>query len=121
MFFFLVVFTNLPFRIFGQEAAAGTETQDSLIEPEDSDEDNTREKASGELLNLSLGDSSVSLILAGRWKGTLEAGWGFALTPLGTTAITGDNPFFAQEGDLTLSLWMMDRWFVEASLWTIQR
>ena len=123
VFFFLIVFTVFAFPLFGQETAAGTDSQNSPpeitaeteIEPEAAGENESREKASGELLNLSLGDSSVSLVLAGRWKGTLEAGWGFALTPLGTTAITGNNPLFAQEGDLTLSLWMMDRWFVEAS------
>ena len=113
VFFFLIVFTLLTIPLLGQEAPAGSESQDSVSEIPPEDE--TKEKASGELLNLSLGDSSVSLMIAGRWKGTLEAGWGFALTPLGTTAISGDSPFFAQEGDLSLSLWMMDRWFVEAS------
>ena len=73
------------------------------------------EEAPGELVNLSLGDSAVSLNMSGRWKGTLEGSWGVALTPLGASAVTGDTPLFTQEGDLTLSLWIRDRWFVEAS------
>ena len=70
---------------------------------------------SGELMNLSLGDSSVSLNIRGRWKGTLNASLGMAFTPFGVKALLGEEPFFAQEGDLTLSLWLRDRWFLEAS------
>ena len=77
--------------------------------------DEPSEEVPGELLNLGLGDSSVSLRLYGRWKGTLNAGIGFAHTPFGVEALTGDEPFFTQEGDLTLSLWMLNRWFLEAS------
>ena len=73
------------------------------------------EEAPGELINLSLSDSSVSLRIAGRWKGTLEGGWGMAFSPLGNSAISGENPFFTQEGELTLSLWLNNRWFMEAS------
>ena len=73
------------------------------------------EEAPGELVNLNLNDSAVSLRIAGRWKGSLQAGIGFALTPLGTKAITDDTPFFTQEGDMTLSLWIRDRWFLETS------
>ena len=73
------------------------------------------DEAPGELVNLSINDSSVSLRLSGRWKGTLEGSLGFALTPFGTRALAGDNPIFSQEGDITLSLWLRDRWFVEAS------
>jgi len=67
-----------------------------------------------ELLSLNLGDASVSLNLHGRWKGTINASMGFAFTPLGSEALKGDTPFFMQEGDLSLSLWIWDRWFVEA-------
>ena len=73
------------------------------------------DEAPGELVNLSLNDTSVSLRIAGRWKASLEAGIGFALTPLGAAAITSDTPFFTQEGDLTLSLWIKEKWFVESS------
>jgi hypothetical protein len=41
---------------------------------------------------------------------------GFALTPLGLQAVSQNSPLlFTQEADLTLSLWIRDRWFVEAS------
>ena len=73
------------------------------------------EEAPGELMNLNLGDSEVSLVAKGRWKGSLQAGWGFALTPFGTRALSSDTPFFSQEVDLTLSLWIRERWFVEAN------
>jgi hypothetical protein len=73
-------------------------------------------EAASELVSMDLGDSSVSLLMSGYWKGTLQASWGLASTPLGTTAISGDSPLlFTQEADLTLSLWIRERWFVEAS------
>jgi hypothetical protein len=73
-------------------------------------------EAASELAALELGDSSVSLFMSGYWKGSLQANWGIAFTPLGTTAISGDSPLlFTQETDLTLSLWIRERWFVEAS------
>ncbi|MDR1863831.1 MAG: hypothetical protein LBQ67_07920 [Treponema sp.] len=53
--------------------------------------------------------------MSGYWKGSLQANWGIALTPLGTAAVSGDSPLlFTQEADLTLSLWIRERWFVEA-------
>ncbi|MDR2618974.1 MAG: hypothetical protein LBC62_08900, partial [Treponema sp.] len=73
-------------------------------------------EAGSELVNLSLGDSSVSLMVAGYWKGTLGANWGIALTPFGNQAFSGDSPIlFTQEADLTLSLWIREKWFVEGS------
>ncbi|MCL2478095.1 MAG: hypothetical protein FWF22_01235, partial [Treponema sp.] len=68
-----------------------------------------------ELLSMDLADSSVSLQIFGSWKGTLSAGWGIALTPFGNSALAGDTPLFMQEADLTLSLWIRNRWFVEGS------
>jgi hypothetical protein len=74
------------------------------------------DEAGSELVNLSLGDSSVSLMVAGSWKGSLGVNWGVAFTPFGAQAFSGDSPLlFAQEVDLTLSLWIRDRWFVEGS------
>ena len=87
---------------------------EDLPDPENSTK-KTGARSQGELINLDLNDASVSLFLRGRWKGTLQASFGFALTPFGASALTGDTPFFAQEGDLTLSLWILDRWFVEAN------
>jgi hypothetical protein len=74
------------------------------------------DEAASELVSMDLGDSSVSLLMSGYWKGSLRANWGIALTPLGTTAASGDSPLlFTQEADLTLSLWIRERWFLEAA------
>jgi hypothetical protein len=82
------------------------ETLTEYITPEDP----------AELLDLNLWDADVSLFLSGYWKGTLAGNLGLALTPLGMEAASTDSPIlFTQETDLTLSLWIQDRWFVEAS------
>jgi hypothetical protein len=74
------------------------------------------QESSSELMSLSLGNSQVSLLVAGYWKGTLSASWGVAFTPLGASALSSSSPIlFQQEADLTLSLWIRERWFVEAS------
>jgi hypothetical protein len=74
------------------------------------------EEARSELMSVDLGDTDVSLYMAGSWKAEATASMGFALTPLGVQAISQNSPLlFTQEADLTLSLWIRDRWFVEAS------
>ncbi|MDL2228867.1 hypothetical protein LJC14_01300 [Treponema sp. OttesenSCG-928-L16] len=74
------------------------------------------EEASPNLFSMELGDSDVSLMLSGYWKGTLSGSMGFALTPLGAQGASGDAPIlFSQEADITLSLWIRERWFLEAS------
>jgi len=67
-------------------------------------------------MDIALDDPAVSLRISGRWRGTLQGGWGLALTPLGTTLISDESPFFTQESDLTLSLWIRERWFVEVGV-----
>jgi hypothetical protein len=72
-------------------------------------------EAPPELLSFSLGDSDVSLFLRGSWKGTLAANWGMSRSEFGWQAASTDSPLlFTQEADLTLSLWLRERWFVEA-------
>jgi hypothetical protein len=72
-------------------------------------------EAKAELISLDIGDSSVSLQISGYWKGTFNVGLGINFTPFGNIFTMGDAPLFAQEADLTLSLWIRERWFVEAS------
>ncbi|MFP3041458.1 hypothetical protein LQZ19_06505 [Treponema primitia] len=73
------------------------------------------EEASPELLSFDLGDSEVSLFLKGSWKGTLTGSWGLSHSDLGLQAASVDSPIlFAQEADITLSLWIRERWFLEA-------
>ena len=116
VFFCLFIFLAFPPCLPGEEPSTGNGTQNesSAIDVE-AQKRKITDEAPAELVNLNLGDSSVSLNLSGRWKGTLEGSWGMALTPFGSSAITGENPIFAQEGDLTLSLWIRNRWFVETS------
>ncbi|MDR1319031.1 MAG: hypothetical protein LBJ90_05350 [Treponema sp.] len=72
-------------------------------------------EANAELVSLKLGDSEVSLQVSGFWKGTLQGNFGLSFTPLGTEVVSPDSPIlFTQEADLTLSLWIRNRWFVEA-------
>ncbi|MDR2553287.1 MAG: hypothetical protein LBD31_09000 [Treponema sp.] len=73
------------------------------------------EEASSQLFRMDLRDAEVSLFMKGYWKGSLGAAWGLASSPLGTVPETGDSPvLFTQEADLTLSLWIWERWFLEA-------
>jgi hypothetical protein len=106
-FFFFFIFPS--FLLHPQEDPAPELNVEALREKI------TRE-AGAELLSLDIGDTDVSFFASGYWKGTLTGSWGIALTPLGTTAVSGDSPIlFQQEADLTLSLWIRRRWFVEAS------
>jgi len=73
-------------------------------------------EAPGELMNYSLGDASVSLFLTGSWKGELQGNLGFFSSPVGNGFISPETPLlFKQEVDLSMSLWIDDRWFVEAN------
>ena len=75
-----------------------------------------KEEASSSLFSLSRTDSSVNLLLQGSWEAGLTAQGGLALTELGLQAAATNNPFlFTQRADLTLSLWIEERWFIEAS------
>jgi hypothetical protein len=74
------------------------------------------EEAPPALVSLDLFDSNVSLFLSGFWKGSLTAKWGIAAGPLGTSVAANDSPvLFTQEADLSMGLWIHERWFVEAA------
>ncbi|MDR1419826.1 MAG: hypothetical protein LBI86_05590 [Treponema sp.] len=76
---------------------------------------NITREASTEIASITLGNSDVDLLVSGFWKGTLAGNLGFTRGSLGT-ALSTDSPFlFEQEADLTLSLWVRNRWFVEAN------
>jgi hypothetical protein len=69
-----------------------------------------------ELFAINLFDSDVSLNLFGFWKGTLTGSWGLSKTKFGWSVATNETPvLFTQEADITLSLWIKERWFVEAN------
>ena len=70
----------------------------------------------GEIMAFSLWDSNVSLFFTGSWKGELQGNAGFSVSPLGTVFAAPETPLlYKQEVDLTMSLWINDRWFVEAN------
>ena len=74
------------------------------------------EEASAQLFNMNIWDTNVSLYLNGYWKGSLSVNWGLANSPMGTAPETKDSPLlFTQEADLTLSLWIWQKWFLEVS------
>ncbi|MDR2943350.1 MAG: hypothetical protein LBV17_12255 [Treponema sp.] len=73
-------------------------------------------EAPEEIMGFSLGDSDVSLFLSGSWMGTLQGNAGFSYSALGTQFFAPETPLlFKQETDLTMSLWINNRWFVEAN------
>jgi hypothetical protein len=106
----LLLFFALPFPL----AADETDSAAPALDVEAGRRKITGE-ARSELMSVQLGDTDVSLYTAGSWKAEATASMGFALTPLGLQTISQNSPLlFTQEADLTLSLWIRDRWFVEA-------
>jgi len=69
-----------------------------------------------EFMRYSLGESSVVLFLTGSWKGELTGNLGFFSSPVGTGFTSPETPLlFKQEVDLSMALWINERWFVEAN------
>ena len=114
----IVILLFLPFAVFGQEETDTEQTMEETIEETDIDELRYRitGEARQELMNVSLGSSDVSLFAAGSWMGDLQGNFGFSNSPLGLGFASPDSPLlYKQEVDLTLSLWINSRWFVEAN------
>ncbi|MDR2659365.1 MAG: hypothetical protein LBC27_05175 [Spirochaetaceae bacterium] len=109
---------------FGQddvlpESAAGLEEEKTLREnllDVDAARQAIADEAPPALFSIDLFDNDVSLFLSGFWKGSLTAKWGIAAGPLGVGVAENDSPLlFTQEADLSLGLWIKERWFVEAA------
>jgi hypothetical protein len=104
-------------------ALPGTAENDSfrrVLDSSDTSADRHRkeitQEASSQLLNLGLLNSDAALFMSGYWKGSLSLNWGIANSPLGTAPYSDTTPLlFTQEADLTLSLWLWQKWFLEAS------
>ncbi len=83
------------------------------------------EEAPPYLLDLSLGGNDAELFLSGLWNASSEVALGMALHPplpeTGRRVTFGrrypgfETNFFAQTVDLTLSLWLYERYFFEAT------
>jgi hypothetical protein len=117
--FFLLLLLPGKFPLHGDEGA-GEKTPETPPPALELDVESLRRRitneASSELMSVTMGSTDVSILVSGYWKGTLTGSWGIALTPLGASAASGDSPIlFRQEADLTLSLWIRKRWFVEVS------
>jgi len=117
----ILILPAAPFFVFAQEESAPP-AEPSIEENAPATELNMDElrkriygEAPQEILGFSLGDAGVSLLLTGSWKGTLQGNPGFFISPVGTGFADPQEPIFAQEADITLSLWINDRWFVEAN------
>ncbi|WP_461246120.1 hypothetical protein [Treponema sp. R6D11] len=114
----IVILIFLPFAIFGQEYADMEPAQEEPATELDMDELRYRitGEARQELMKVSLGSSDVSLFAAGSWMGDLQGNLGFSYSRLGLGFASPDSPIlYKQEVDLTLSLWINNRWFVETS------
>jgi hypothetical protein len=112
--------TGLPPAAAGDGSAAGAGVTEPPAPALDLSMEDMRRRITGEapaeLASFTLGDTDVSLQISGYWKGELQANWGMARSSLGWAAVSSDSPvLFTQEADLTLSLWVRDRWFVEAN------
>ncbi|MCL2066047.1 MAG: hypothetical protein FWG99_01100 [Treponema sp.] len=115
IFFCLLLLFGLSAFAQAQEQENAPDTPATELNVED-----LRRRITGEapleLIGLTLGDTDVSLFMTGFWAGTLQGNLGFANDPLGTRLISPETPvLFTQEADLTLSLWIRERWFVEVN------
>jgi hypothetical protein len=105
-----LIFVTLPVLPADESGTASVLNVDELRE-------RYTTEAKSEIASFSLGDAEVSLSISGFWKASLQSSLGFSVTPIGTNAVSPDTPvLFTQEADLTLDLWLLDKWFVEASV-----
>lgn len=71
-------------------------------------------EAPAEFFSMDINNSKVDLFVTGSWEGSLSAQWGLSLTKLGWQVAATETPLlFSQKADLTLSLWVDNRWFIE--------
>ena len=114
---YLIALFFTPFFAFAQEVEESSGTELPLDESGlDERRRQITEQAPEEIMRFSLADSAVSLFMTGSWKGTLQGDAGFTVSPLGTSFASPETPLlFTQDADLTLSLWLNKRWFVEAN------
>ena len=112
IFIFFLAF--LAFPAGGAENSPENSAENSA---ENESEDKAAEaESSPYLMNFRLGDSDVDLRLEGYWRMSLVGGGSFGRRG-------NENRFrglregfsFFQEPDLTISLWLNNRWFLEAS------
>jgi len=107
---FLVLASPIP-RTLGAQEIPG---DNSLILPAEQEDDKGISEDSAYLIDTKLNDADVELIWDGYWRIRLTAGGAFGkkdsqnIYPELQRGVT-----FTQEPDLTLSLWLNRRWFIE--------
>jgi hypothetical protein len=115
--FTLTLFLIVPAWLEAEETP-GEPVQEEIPRPLDVDAARRRilEEDPAELTSLTIGDTDVSLEIHGFWNPSLSITWGVSHTPFGLgVASTGSFFLLEQEVDLTLALWIRERWFVEAN------
>ncbi|MBN1835195.1 MAG: hypothetical protein JW820_05040, partial [Spirochaetales bacterium] len=109
----LLLLTYLCFAhysTFGQDSTAAGE----VVLPE--------EEAPEALFDGTIGDAGVDFFLTGSWTATLTGSLGWLLTPGGGTVFPSTFPgfetaqLFRQVPNLTLSVWLAERYFLETSV-----
>jgi len=96
-----------------EETAADAETAEEIPE---SPEETLSDEASAYLLDLKLGDSDVNLMWDGYWRMSFVTGGSFGKQTAETAypGLARGSAFF-QEPDVTMTLWINDRWFLETT------
>jgi hypothetical protein len=111
--------TDTPAAPAAEETWPSQSTRRALEAAETSPDKHGRDimkKSSSQLFNTRIWDSDVSLFISGYWKTSLSLNWGISSSPLGTRPDSNDSPLlFTQEADLTLSLWLWEKYFLEVS------
>jgi hypothetical protein len=111
------LFLTCSLQLATQETPSGTEEGET---PRTIDVEKARrailDEDPAELTSLKIGDTDVSLEMHGFWNPSLLFTWGLTNSALGLGVASVGSPFlFEQEVDLTLALWIRERWFVEAN------
>jgi len=109
-----------PDAAFAAEAAEANRSIQRVLDAGETSAERHRkeiaQEASSQFFNMDLFNTNVSLFISGFWKGSLGFNWGLANSPLGIAPNSENAPvLFTQEADITLSLWMWKKWFLEAS------
>jgi len=79
-------------------------------------------EASEALFELDIGDADVDFFLEGTWQASLFGSTGFLIDPAGALIYPftfpgwESGPIFQQTPDLTFSVWLLNRYFIEASV-----
>jgi len=120
-----MVLAGIPFFLCAQETSAPPGTpvdpgmQRVLEASETSAEKHRREiteEASSRLVNMDINNTNVALFINGYWKGSLGITWGLANSAFGINPYSNNVPLlFTQETDITLSLWIWQKLFIEAN------